>query len=1324
MVCYEEGNAQCIHIKNMIPGASTKKITLMVRPSNRVSTLFSDIKNQMQVDNFDISLQTSASEEEEILISENEDKTLSEIGIDFSSTKNKTTIKLVPTSQSVHRRSAIVSEADSTLQLDDEELALGASASPVEPTSSPIPLPLFSEEPVTRNHNDSISLYPSSSSRSSSGYVGLVNQAMTCYLNSLLQALYMTPEFRNALYNWEYDGTDASKNIPYQLQRLFVNLQTSTKMSVETTDLTRSFGWDSTEAWQQHDIQELCRVMFDTLEQKFKDTAQADFINRLYEGKMIDYVKCLDCGTEKSREDKFLDIPLPVRPFGSTIAYDSVEEALRAFVEPETLDGNNQYHCEKCNKKCDAHKGLKFSKFPYILTLHLKRFDFDYQTFLRIKLNDKVTFPQTLNLNSFIKETDINTAFGHTNSSSSSSNHCDTTSSEHGSVESAIKCDDCSTTDSGSILEEDVATTNLANAHHRTDLEAQDDDEGIDMTSSSTETKSILGNDPGPYNYELFSIMIHSGSASGGHYYAYIKEFENGEWFCFNDQSVSPISKEDIEKSYGGSLGTRTFYSSAYSSSTNAYMLMYRQMDPRRNVSAIKREAFPDHIRKLQNTLKEESEKKLRQTEYNLQKYKVYWFDQRTQQMANVRMFMDSDATLEDALESAYKRFKLQNIASMSRCRLVAYDSNEENVLCSFDGKELEKIRDLLSELSSSELLLEIRDEDSKFDVYVPGDIETKVYTIDICSGDIDGPYIVRIHKNAVVRKYKEVLAQNLSIPIDDISLAAFKYSAPALLDQDNAILSDEDVNHKSKIFVAKRTVSSDSKNFLKIVEKSNHIISLYFTLPKTDKETLEKLSIPSYDPTATKLSPRIHNSLASSLTSSRSRQVENGDVVDAVMNSPPVVDYRNSSTMNPHNQMEPESNSEDSSLSDGDRTLVGDVSPILSASNSPACSERHLSSPEDHTKINGDAYGDDDTDMLDMIQSKKYYFKANYYEEPIVVDNNEEPIRRTLSVLVDSHMNVANLKRVLEPYIKVPMEYFKIFRHNSSQNEIECTRLNDDLRSFNDGERLTIELGRALRSGEYKCKVYYMKLSEINDTSETLTFLCDWILCNGASVGKTKREILAQIASNDPQYEIPYERCRLRKKSANAPGKIFLDDQVFGDDVILLSNYEIIVQELEDQNQQVSDEKSLTIFIRRWYPSEMRLGPFNEITIYEKDNMKSALSQHSGITEENVEFAKSQGTFPNHNVSILEIHTSMLWNSNPTTLNEFPLSNSQDGIMFFYRDKTEELKQLSPTERQELKNQDARNGYGASNSYDRMSRRRERALKIYVDSSPKKRDE
>lgn len=41
-------------------------------------------------------------------------------------------------------------------------------------------------------------------------------------------------------------------------------------------------------------------------------------------------------------------------------------------------------------------------------------------------------------------------------------------------------------------------------------------------------------------------------------------------------------------------------------------------------------------------------------------------------------------------------------------------------------------------------------------------------------------------------------------------------------------------VIHKSKIFVDNK--NTDSKKFLQIVERSHHIISLYFTLPKTDK--------------------------------------------------------------------------------------------------------------------------------------------------------------------------------------------------------------------------------------------------------------------------------------------------------------------------------------------------------------------------------------------------------------------------------------------------------------------------------------------------------
>lgn len=40
--------------------------------------------------------------------------------------------------------------------------------------------------------------------KSECGFTGLINQGATCYLNSLIQSLYMIPEFRSALYQFEY----------------------------------------------------------------------------------------------------------------------------------------------------------------------------------------------------------------------------------------------------------------------------------------------------------------------------------------------------------------------------------------------------------------------------------------------------------------------------------------------------------------------------------------------------------------------------------------------------------------------------------------------------------------------------------------------------------------------------------------------------------------------------------------------------------------------------------------------------------------------------------------------------------------------------------------------------------------------------------------------------------------------------------------------------------------------------------------------------------------------------------------------------------------
>jgi len=84
-------------------------------------------------------------------------------------------------------------------------------------------------------------------------YIGLSNQGATCYMNSLLQTLFMTPEVRGHIFSYEYNPQmHGSKDycIPYQLQKLFSNLQISRSPFASTTSLTKSFHWTKNQSFE------------------------------------------------------------------------------------------------------------------------------------------------------------------------------------------------------------------------------------------------------------------------------------------------------------------------------------------------------------------------------------------------------------------------------------------------------------------------------------------------------------------------------------------------------------------------------------------------------------------------------------------------------------------------------------------------------------------------------------------------------------------------------------------------------------------------------------------------------------------------------------------------------------------------------------------------------------------------------------------------------------------------------------------------------------------------------------------------------------------
>eukprot|EP00929_Paragymnodinium_shiwhaense_P074775 TRINITY_DN38268_c0_g2_i1.p1 TRINITY_DN38268_c0_g2~~TRINITY_DN38268_c0_g2_i1.p1 ORF type:complete len:1161 (+),score=340.66 TRINITY_DN38268_c0_g2_i1:121-3603(+) len=324
------------------------------------------------------------------------------------------------------------------------------------------------------------------------GGVGLLNQGATCYMNSLLQALFHTAEFRGILYGWSYDPAvngDAARCIPLQLQKLFAQLELSKASAISTKPLTAAFGFSDAASREQHDVQELCRVLFDALGRS--SPALAKDIEGQYAGELVHYLRSrepADDGSlpESSRQEEFLDLQVPIQDC------KTLEEALGKMIEPEVLDGDNQWLCEALGRKVDASKGVSFGSLPRILCLQLLRFVFDLQTMRRKKLTEALSIP----------------------------------------------------------LEVDLSF--------------------------------LVGAEAGSLRYELCAICLHSGTAHGGHYHAYIKQVVakssgeadgGGRWCDANDANVRLIEQEKEQDLFPEREGSKT---RAYTSS-DAYFLIYRR---------------------------------------------------------------------------------------------------------------------------------------------------------------------------------------------------------------------------------------------------------------------------------------------------------------------------------------------------------------------------------------------------------------------------------------------------------------------------------------------------------------------------------------------------------------------------------------------------------------------------------------------------------------------------------------------------------------------------------------------------------------------------
>ncbi|XP_061463760.1 ubiquitin carboxyl-terminal hydrolase 40 isoform X2 [Rhineura floridana] len=248
--------------------------------------------------------------------------------------------------------------------------------------------------------------------RENTNLSGIKNQGGTCYLNSLLQTLLFTPEFREALFSIGPDelGSLEDNNkpeskvriIPLQLQRLFAQLLLLEQHAASTTDLTDSFGWKSDEEMRQHDVQELNRILFSALETSLVGTSGHNLIKQLYHGTVVNHIVCKECKNVSERQEDFLDLTVAVKDVSG------LEEALwNMYVEEEHFEKDNLYRCGACNKLVEATKSAKLRKLPPFLTVSLLRFNFSFEKCERYKETGSYTFPIRINLKPFCEQTEL-----------------------------------------------------------------------------------------------------------------------------------------------------------------------------------------------------------------------------------------------------------------------------------------------------------------------------------------------------------------------------------------------------------------------------------------------------------------------------------------------------------------------------------------------------------------------------------------------------------------------------------------------------------------------------------------------------------------------------------------------------------------------------------------------------------------------------------------------------------------------------------------------------------------------------------------------------
>ncbi|XP_056604691.1 ubl carboxyl-terminal hydrolase 18 isoform X2 [Triplophysa dalaica] len=221
---------------------------------------------------------------------------------------------------------------------------------------------------------------------------GLNNYGLTCCINALLQSFSATPELLELLEKYHPAENERNK-VPMKLKNTLCAMRKDQKHHSPHRDFIDCLHHHSIHRFIQHDADEIFHSILNLTQKQMIDKDLAEEIRKVYEIKVETQVMCKECGHIEKTPNSLYSLPLAIREGDNTL-----ESCVQSFTQQEPLRSGNECYCDWCMKKQPTTHQLKLVSLPSVLCIHLKRFRNYGNT---RKLNDRVTFPETLNMNIF-----------------------------------------------------------------------------------------------------------------------------------------------------------------------------------------------------------------------------------------------------------------------------------------------------------------------------------------------------------------------------------------------------------------------------------------------------------------------------------------------------------------------------------------------------------------------------------------------------------------------------------------------------------------------------------------------------------------------------------------------------------------------------------------------------------------------------------------------------------------------------------------------------------------------------------------------------------